>query len=134
MIKDERKKITGFAKLISILLSVLVLNLCISVPSNITTDGVDVPHYESNQTTNSNRFLLQFAFECIAGECIDIETNSGTDILEELNEVKENWHHQIADINSFGTFFTENLHPPHHPFLFLFLEDARLSPPPEFQA
>jgi len=129
----HKKKVTGFAKLLSVLLSVFVLNLCISVPPTSKFDDRAVEKYQS-ASKSGNKLLLQYAFDCLTGECVDMGTNSGSTLLEELNEVKEDWCFHVAESNIFLWYNIANQHPPHTPSYFLFLEDARLSPPPEFKA
>jgi hypothetical protein len=129
----HKKKVTGFAKLLSILLSVLVLNLCISVPPPSKFDDRAVEKYQSG-SKSGNRLLLQYAFDYLTGECVDMGTSSGSTLLEELNEVKEDWCFHVAESNIFLWCNIANQHPPHTPSYFLFLEDARLFPPPEFKA
>lgn len=135
MTKTRHNKITWPAKLLSVLLAVFILNLCVSIPPGKIDQRLSGNTKEQvSKNKPSNKFLLQFAFEFLVEDNIEISSNASSTLLEELNEVKEDWCHQQFEHSKFLSFYIEKLHPPHPPSFFSFLVDARLFPPPEIQA
>lgn len=122
-------------RVFALLLPVFILNLCILVP--VPKEVKAAASVQAEQPTppkRTNKFLLEIVFDHVAGCSSDIPAGTATSLLEELNEVKEDWHHDVPIRLRFEGYYTENMqgqlvHP-----LFLLLEDARLSPPPEYAA
>lgn len=116
------------------MLPVFILNLCVLVPipkaeqtASVVKAGQPVP------PKRNNKFLLEIVFDRLAGCSSDIPDNASSGLLEELNEVKEDWHHDVViSLHFEGHYYTENMHGSLTVPLFLLLEDARLSPPPEY--
>lgn len=122
-------------RVFSLLLPVFILNLCILVPVPKTTQtAFDVKAERPVPPKRTNKFLLEIVFDRVAGCSSELPDTTGSSLLEELNEVKEDWHHDVAILLHFEGHYTENLHGSLTVPLFLFLEDARLSPPPEYFA
>lgn len=115
------------------MLPVFILNLCILVPLPKASQTVSFGQNERSIPLNrNNQFLLEIVFDHLTGCSSELPANTGTGLLEELNEVKEDWHHDVAIQLYFEGYYTENMHGfVTHP-MFLLLEDARHSPPPEY--
>lgn len=121
------------SRVFSLLLPVFILNLCILVPipkaeqsSSFIENGQQVP------LKRNNRFLLEIAFDGMTGCSTKLPDNTGSSLLEELNEVKEDWHHNVPIQLYFEGYYTENIHGTLTAPLFPFLRDSRFSPPPEY--
>lgn len=122
-------------RVFALLLPVFILNLCVLVPIPKTAQAASVQKNErSLPLKRNNKFLLEIVFNQLASCHTDLPDSTGSGLLEELNEVKEDWHHNVPIRLQFEGYYTENLqgeliHP-----LTQILEDARLSPPPEYVA
>lgn len=130
----KKGKLPSFCtRVFALLLPVFILNLCILVPVPKASQRASVQKNElSVPLKRNNRFLLEIVFDHIANCSTDLPDSTGSGLLEELNEVKEDWHHDVPIRLHFEGYYTENLQGQiTHP-LFQFLEDARLSPPPEY--
>lgn len=124
------------ARLFSLLLPVFILNLCILVPTPRTKQEATYSYTRKGPSTKrGNKFLLEVAIDRLVGCTTDLPDNTGSGLLEELNEVKEHWHHDVAvKINLFGAHYIENIHGDLSDSLFRLFEDTRFSPPPEYVA
>jgi len=109
-------------------MSVFVLNLCILVPVSATCSECAEVVSGITQQKKSNRFFLEIAFDYLTDRDCQIPNSAATGLLEEL---REDWHHEVAQIIGFHGYYTENMHASYTDLLFTFMEDARFSPPPE---
>lgn len=121
------------AKTISVLLPVFILNLCILVPvpqtKKVPESSVSVT--KKTPQRKKGKSMLAFVADYITDRNADIPGGNGSGLLEELNEVKEDWHHDLPPVNTFRIYTVKQVHASLTEPLFLFLEDARFSPPPE---
>lgn len=118
-------------KILSILMSVFVLNLCILVPVPATCSECTEVVSGITKQKKSNRFFLEIALDYLADRDCQIPDSASTGLLEEL---REDWHHEVAYSKDFHGYYTENIHGSYTDLLFTFMEDARFSPPPEYRS
>lgn len=114
----------------------MILNLLVLVPMprqavQVSQAGV---YGQVPSKKRANKFMLEVVFDFLGNRSSELPDNTGASLLEELNEVKELWHHEPVTCSVFQVYFTKNLHGSAADSLFHFWEDARYSPPPEYLA
>lgn len=134
MVRKRHNQYTWPTKFLSVLLAVFVLNLCVTIPSIKTGSCFPSSIKQFAGNKKNTQFLIQAFVEFLTGDNVEISPNSSMNLLEELNEVKEDWCHQSFEYKIFLNFYTDKEHPPHFLSLFILLEDSRFSPPPELLA
>ena len=119
------------AKLLSLVLPFLILNLCVFIP--VPQADTDPQNGVSDSGKRDKKFLLELAVEFITDDDAGLPDGASSALLEELLE-EEGWNHQVTESRIFHEFYIrQEFHAYVHP-IFILLEDKRFSPPPEFLA
>lgn len=133
MHKNQKHRATLAARILSLVLVLLVLNLCIQVPAS-TRLVYKYDAYGNVQIEKkaNKKFILEMAADYLTDtEESRIPDNASSNLLEELNEVKEDWCYHTQAAIQFKNFCSSKMLGIDTYPLLRFLQDSRLSPPPE---
>jgi len=114
----------------SLILGILILNLCIQVPSHNKLHDFGKSS-EKEYHSIDNRFILEIVSIWMGDYSSQIPENTSSDLLEELNENYLNWFHSP---NCEPKGFSENLISSITESVeihYSLCQDLRFSPPPE---
>lgn len=130
MNKPNRNAFDKFQRVMSLILGILILNLCIQVPSHNKPHSLGKSS-EKLYTSFDNRFILEAVGSWLLDSTNQIPDNTSSGLLEELNENHVNWIHSPM-WESFG--FSETLISSVTESVevhYSLCQDLRFSPPPE---
>lgn len=114
-------------KALSLFMVLFVLNLCIQVP---VSEKNDIYENSKIEKKTNRKFLLDWAISSIT-DCESLSEDVAASLLEQINEVREDWYHKHSENITFQSYHTDKTHGVHEELLFSLMEDARFSPPPE---
>lgn len=133
MEKLSIQNILSFAsKAMSLVMAVLVLNICIQLPiSSINTFSQGDMGLIQESGKMNQKFPLEALFDYLTDSEGRMPDSGSASLLEELNEVKENWHVSSSENKLFPNAFLIKKHQTISEDVPVLSEDERLSPPPE---
>lgn len=130
MNKPNRNAFDKFQRVISLILGILILNLCAQVPSHKYPYSI-VKSSEKSYPSFDNHFILEAVANWLLENNTQIPDNTSSGLSEELNENHVNWFHSPM-WESFG--FSETLISSVTESVevhYSLCQDLRFSPPPE---